>query len=120
MRAYFVRKADDHTVVGVFFASSTILLATLVDEYWDPAGCEYIVARAGGLIVPAATRTRWPLPISGKETTGLRNAVFTQQWADDLALPTSRFDWKSLKPAAEQVLRSFRRAAERATKKRST
>ncbi|KQZ96522.1 hypothetical protein ASD64_17040 [Mesorhizobium sp. Root157] len=93
----------------MFVAPSATVLATLVDEHLDPAECEYIAAGTGGLIVPGETEAHWPLPIESDETTGLEGAVLTQQWVSDLMLPTSRLQWKSLKPATDEVLRDFKR-----------
>ncbi|HEY6633195.1 MAG TPA: hypothetical protein VIZ90_17230, partial [Rhizobiaceae bacterium] len=60
MNAYFVRKLPSDEVVGLFVAPSAIVLASLVDEYCDPTLCEYALAAAGGLIVPTATKAKWP------------------------------------------------------------
>jgi hypothetical protein len=36
LKAYFVRKTADEEVVGLFVASSTMVLVALVDEHCDP------------------------------------------------------------------------------------
>ena len=106
MNAYFVRKSPDDEVVGLFAASSAVALAGLVDEYCDPTLCEYAVASAGGLIVPTATKAKWPMKRGKSSTsTGLENAVPTQQWQDDLDAETTFLEWKPLKPAVARMLR---------------
>ena len=108
MRAYFVRKTSNKEVVGLFVTSSLVVLAALVDEYCDPALCEYAIAAAGGLIVPITTKAKWPMK-RGKSTvsTGLEEAVLTQQWQDDLDAETSPLEWKPLQPAVERMLRKL-------------
>ncbi len=106
LNAYFVRTAADHEVVGLFVASSVVLLAAPVDECCDPALCEYTLASMGGLMVSAATTSRWPLSDDAPaEATGLEDAVPTQQWEDDLREADDRLDWRPLKPAATRLLR---------------
>lgn len=109
VKAYFVRKTSDHSVVGIFVAPSATFLATLVDEHLDPAECEYITAGMGGLIVSGETAAHWPRSVEAEETSGLEGAVFTQQWVNDLVTPTNRADWKSLKPATDALYRNFNR-----------
>lgn len=108
MKAYFVRKTPGHEVVGLFCATSAVVLASLVDEYCDPTLCEYAGAAAGGLIVPTATKAKWPRK-AGRQSarTGLEEAVLTQQWEDDLDADTSFLEWKPLKPAVERMLRKL-------------
>ena len=85
-----------------------MVLAALVDEHCDPTLCEYAVAAAGGLIVPAATEARWPMTADRSSiSTGLDGAVLTQQWEDDLDAETTLLEWKPLKPAAERMLRKL-------------
>ena len=107
MNAYFVRKTPDEEVVGLFVASSAVLLASLVDEYCDPALCEYAAATPGGLIVPVPTRAKWPMK-RGKSSvsTGLEEAVLTQHWEDDLDAETTLLEWKPLRPAVEEMLKA--------------
>ena len=90
VKAYFVRKAPDDEVVGLFVASSAIVLASLVDEHCDPAQCEFAVAADGGLIVPAASKAKWPMKAGRSSvSTGLETLL----------------EWKPLKPAVERMLR---------------
>ena len=106
VKAYFVRKAPDDEVVGLFVASSAIVLASLVDEHCDPAQCEFAVAADGGLIVPAASKAKWPMKAGRSSvSTGLEGAVLTQAWEDDLDAATTLLEWKPLKPAVERMLR---------------
>ena len=108
MKAYFVRKAPDNEVVGLFVASSAVVLAALVDEHCDPMLCEFAVSAAGGLIVPAATKATWPMKAGqSSASTGLEDAVLTQQWEDDLDAETTLLEWKPLKPALERMLRKL-------------
>ena len=108
MKAYFVRKTPDNEVVGLFVASSAVVLAALVDEHCDPMLCEFAVAAAGGLIVPAATKATWPMKAGqSSASTGLEDAVLTQQWEDDLDAETTLLEWKPLKPALERMLRKL-------------
>lgn len=108
MNAYFVRKSLDDEVVGLFVAPSTVALAGLVDEHCDPTTCEYAVAPPGGLIVPTATKAKWPRKAGRSSArTGLEEAVLTQQWEDDLDAPTSFLEWKPLKSAAERMVRKL-------------
>ena len=111
MNAYFVRKTPDDEVVGLFIASSAVGLASLVDEYCDPALCEYAVASPGGLIVPTVTKAKWPMK-RGKSSvsTGLEEAVLTQHWEDDLDSERTFLEWKPLRPAVERMLRKLRRS----------
>ena len=108
LNAYFVRKAPDDEVVGLFVASSAAVLAALVDEYCDPTLCEYASAATGGLIVPAATKAKWPMK-KGKSSasTGLQDAVLTEQWENDLDAERTLLEWKPLAPAAERMLRKL-------------
>ena len=111
MKAYFVRKALDDEVVGLFVASSAVVLAALVDEHCDPTLCEYAVAAAGGLIVPAITKAKWPMKAGRSSvSTGLENAALTQQWEDDLDAEMTRLEWRSLNPAAKGLLRKLGRS----------
>lgn len=81
-------------------------LAALVDEHCDPAMCEYAAAGQGGLVVASASRAKWPTDASQlAASTGLENAVLTQQWEDDLAVETSDLEWKLLDPAVERLVR---------------
>ena len=67
-----------------------MVLAALVDEHCDPTLCEYAVAAAGGLIVPTATKAKWPMKAGRSAgSTGLEKAVLTQQWEDDLDAETT-------------------------------
>jgi hypothetical protein len=112
LNAYFVRKSPDDEVVGLFVASSAVVLAALVDEYCDPALCEYAVAATGGIIVPTATKAKWPIRRGRSSvSTGLEEAVLTQHWEDDLDAATTLLDWKSLKPAVECMLRQLAKAS---------
>ncbi len=108
MKAYFVRKAPNREVVGLFVASSTMALVALVDEHWDPTLCEYAVAAPGGLIVPTRTKAKWPMKAGRSSvSTGLEDAVPTQQWEDDFDAATTLLEWKPLKPAVERMLRKL-------------
>jgi hypothetical protein len=108
VKAYFVRRAPDDEVVGLFVAPSAMVLAALVDEHCDPTLCEYALAADGGLIVPAATKAKWPMKAGRSSvSTGLDGAVLTQQWEDDLDAETTLLEWKPLKPAAERMLRKL-------------
>ncbi|RLP24459.1 hypothetical protein D8676_17480 [Mesorhizobium sp. YM1C-6-2] len=111
MKAYFVRKAADHEVVGLFVSPSATALVALVDEHCDPTSCEYATAVPGGLVVPALTKAKWPMK-AGKSSasTGLEGAVLTQAWEDDLDAETTYLEWKSLKPASERLLRKLKRS----------
>jgi hypothetical protein len=111
LKAYFVRKTADEEVVGLFVASSAMVLVALVDEHCDPTLCEYAVAAAGGLIVPGATKAKWPIKAGRSSvSTGLEDAVLTQQWEDDLDAETTLLEWKSLKPAVKRMLRRLGKA----------
>lgn len=108
LRAYFVRKASNQEVVGLFFAPSAVVLAALVDEYCDPALCDYAVATAGGLVVPVKTRAKWPMkPGRSSVSSGLEGAVLTQQWQDDLDAGIAPLEWNPLQPAVERMLRKL-------------
>ena len=107
MNAYFVRKAANHEVVGLFVASSAALLAAVVDECCDPTICDYALAPMGGLMVAAVTRARWPFAADDADQTGLEAAVLSQQWQDDLCDADNRLEWRSLKPAALRLLRAL-------------
>jgi hypothetical protein len=108
VKAYFVRKATSDEVVGFFVASSAVMLVALVDEYCDPTLCEYAIAATGGVIIPATTKAKWPMKRGRSSTsTGLEEAVLTQQWQDDLDAETSFLEWKPLKPAVERMLRKL-------------
>jgi len=110
VKAYLVRKKSSREVVGLFVASSAIVLAALVDEHCDPTLCEYAVAAQGGLIVPTPTKAKWPMKAGrSSASTGLEGAVLTQQWEDDLDAQRTFLEWKSLRPAVEQTLRKFRK-----------
>lgn len=114
MKAYFVRKATDHEVVGLFVASSVALLATVVDECCDPTSCEYALATMGGVMVSSVTASRWPLPDdSPAGRTGLEGAVLSQQWQEDLSEAYNGLEWRSLKPAVLRMLRALNRNAGR-------
>jgi hypothetical protein len=113
VKAYFVRKTEDHEVVGLFIAPSTLFLAALVDECCDPTGCEYAPAQMGGLMVLGETTVKWPFPKADDDVnTGLESAALSQQWQDDLSAGSS-LEWRSLAAAALRLLRSAqpRRAA---------
>lgn len=98
-------------VVGLFVAPSAAVLAALVDEHCDPALCEYAVAAQGGLIVPTVTKAKWPMKTGrSSASTGLEDAVLTQQWEDDLDAGRTFLEWKSLKPVVEQTLRKLRKS----------
>lgn len=110
LKTYFVRKAANREVVGLFVAPSLTLLAALVDECCDPAACEYALAQTGGLLLAQTTAKRWPL--SGHEqargtVTGLEGAVLSQQWEDDLGFADSALEWKPLASAAVRMIRSL-------------
>ena len=108
MKAYFVRKTADEEVVGLFVAPSAAVLVALVDEHCDPTLCEYAVAASGGLIVPTVTKAKWPMKTGrSSASTGLEDAVLTQQWEDDLDADRTFLEWKSLKPVVEQTLRKL-------------
>lgn len=111
VKAYFIRKAADREVVGLFVAPSLITLAGLVDECCDPTLCEYTPAPMGGLMVSDVTAWKWPRP-AGQEATGLEEAIFSQQWEEDIDESGSPLDWKSLAPAARRLLRALSRAQE--------
>lgn len=113
VKAYFIRKAADREVVGLFVAPSLITLAGLVDECCDPTLCEYTLAPMGGLMVTDITASKLPRP-AGQDATGLEEAIFSQQWEDDLDQASSPLDWKSLAPAARRLLRALSRAQETA------
>lgn len=111
LKAYFVRKAADHEVVGLFVSTSATALVALVDEHCDPTSCEYAAAIPGGLVVPAITKAKWPMKAGRSSTsTGLEGAVLTQAWEDDLDAETTYLEWKSLKPASERLLRKLKRS----------
>jgi hypothetical protein len=40
-------------------------------------------------------------------STGLEDAVLTQQWEDDLDADRTFLEWKSLRPVVEQTLRKL-------------
>ena len=108
VKAYFVRKTPDYEVVGLFAASSAMVLASLVDEHCDPTLCEFAVVADGGLIMPAATKAKWPMTAGRSSvSTGLEGAVLTQAWEDDLDAETTLLEWKPLKPAVERMLRKL-------------
>lgn len=107
MKAYFVRKILDREAVGLFVASSAVLLAALTDECCDPNSCEYAVAGMGGLMLLNITAAKWPRADADGTETGLEEAVFSQQWEDDLG--GDRLEWKPLGPAARRLLRSAKR-----------
>lgn len=108
MKAYFVRKATDHEVVGLFVAPSVALLATVVDECCDPTSCEYAPATMGGVMVSSVTASRWPLSDdSPVGRTGLEGAVLSQQWQEDLSETYNGLEWRSLKPAVLRMLRAL-------------
>lgn len=108
LKAYFVRKATDGEVVGLFLAPSSAKLAALVDEHCDPTLCEYATAVSGGLVVPAVTRAKWPMKAGRSSTsTGLEKAVLTQAWEDDLDAATSTLEWMPLQQASERLLRQL-------------
>jgi hypothetical protein len=112
LNAYFVRKFPDDEVVGLFVASSAVVLAALVDEYCDPTICEYAVAATGGIIVPTATKAKWPMKMGRSSvSTGLEEAVLSQHWEDDLDAATTVLEWKSLKPAVGRMLRRLAKAS---------
>ncbi len=103
-----MRKTLDDEVIGLFVAPSAVVLAALVDEHCDPTLCEYAIAAAGGLIVPAITKAKWPMKAGRSSvSTGLEDAVLTQQWQDDLDAETTRLEWRPLKPAAKRLLRKL-------------
>ena len=106
MKTYFVRKTVDWEVVGLFVAASTIELAGLVDECCDPTLCEYAHAPSGGLMVSDVTKSKWPRP-AGETATGLEEAIFNQQWDDNLDHVTSTLRWKPLAPAARRLLKAL-------------
>lgn len=108
MNAYFVRLNQNDEVVGLFVARSPADLAALVDEHCDPTLCDFAAAGHGGLIVPGATRARWPMkPGKSSTSTGLEKAVLTQQWQDDLDAGIGALDWQPLETASERMLRSL-------------
>jgi len=108
LKAYFVRKEVDNEVVGLFVAPSVATLAALVDEHCDPTSCEYAAAVAGGLVVPAVTKAKWPMKVGRSSvSTGLEEAVLTQAWQDGLDADTTDLEWASLQPAAERLLRKL-------------
>jgi hypothetical protein len=111
LKAYFVRKTPDNEVVGLFAASSAMVLAALVDEHCDPMLCEFAIAADGGLIVPAVTKAKWPMKVRRSSvSTGLQDTVLTQQWEDDLDAGTTLLEWRSLKPAVKRMLRKLGKA----------
>lgn len=111
LKSYFVRRSEDREVIGFFIASSTVMLASLVDECCDPSSCEFAAAQMGGLMVLEKTKAKWPFERpQSKPTTGLAKAVLTQQWEDDLHRETSVLEWKSLKPASRRMLQSLAKA----------
>ncbi len=59
-------------------------------------------------MVAGSTAVRWPVPGESGET-GLEEAVFTQQWDDDLRGVGGDLDWKPLAPAAARMLRTLGR-----------
>lgn len=105
MKAYFVRKSGDREVVGLFVAPSLILLAALVDECCDPSICDYALAPMGGLLVPGATQTQWPLHEDDSEC-GFEHVALSQQWDDELR-EGGELEWKPLKAAALKMLREW-------------
>ena len=113
MKAYFIRKVADREIVGLFVAPSLVTLAGLVDECCDPTLCEYTLAPMGGLIVSDVTASKWPRP-AGQDATGFEEAIFSQQWEDDLDQASSPLDWKSLAPAARRLLRALSRETQTA------
>jgi hypothetical protein len=115
LKTYFVRKAVNCEVVGLFVASSPKLLAALVDECCDPSVCEYAEAYSGGLFIAAATGATWPLD-AGTEGSGLEGAVLSQQWQDDLSSADGVqadgvLEWKPLAAAARRMIRSLEKVA---------
>ena len=85
-----------------------MVLASLVDEHCDPTLCEFAVVADGGLIMPAATKAKWPMTAGRSSvSTGLEGAVLTQAWEDDLDAATTLLEWKPLKPAVERMLRKL-------------
>ena len=114
MKAYFVRKTEDREVVGLFVAPSVLLLAALVDECCDPTGCQYAIARMGGIMMLETTTIKWPLDKGDRDVhTGLDGATLSQQWQSELG-GGNGLEWKSLEKAAIRLLRSAR--PRRATK----
>jgi len=114
VRAFFVRKAANHEVVGFFVAPTVLLLATLVDECCDPTACEYANARIGGIVVSERTAATWPLSDRVSEgsfefATGLEAAVLTQHWEDDLRFVGASLSWKPLAPAARRLASDLKR-----------
>lgn len=106
VKTYFVRKAAGWEIVGLFVAASIVELAGLVDECCDPTLCEYAPAPSGGLMVSDVTTSKWPRP-AGETATGLEEAIFSQQWEDNLDLATSARKWKPLAPAARRLLKAL-------------
>jgi hypothetical protein len=105
LKAYFVRKAENREVVGLFVASSAMQLAALVDECCDPNICEYAIAKMGGIAVLDLTAATWPLLDAN---TGLEQAVLTQQWDNDLR-SADGLEWKTLRHAANRLIRALGR-----------
>jgi hypothetical protein len=106
VKTYFVRMAADGEVVGLFVAPSLATLAGVVDECCDPTLCEYAPASMGGLMAPEATATKWPRATAGTAT-GLEQAIFSQQWENDLGHAAGARKWKPLAPAARRLLRTL-------------
>jgi hypothetical protein len=100
--------AADGEVVGLFVAPSLVTLAGVVDECCDPTLCEYAPASMGGLMAPEATATRWPRATAAAAT-GLEQAIFSQQWENDLSYADNTLDWKPLATAARRLLRTLAR-----------
>jgi hypothetical protein len=85
-----------------------LLLAALVDECCDPTGCEYAIARMGGMVILETTTFKWPLDKGDRDAhTGLEGATLSQQWQGELG-EGSGLKWKSLETAATRLLRSAR------------
>jgi hypothetical protein len=118
LRAFFVRKAANHEVVGLFVAPTVLLLVALVDECCDPNACEYAPARMGGITVGESTAATWPLSDTASDgsfqfATGLEAAALTQQWEDDLRFIADSLSWKPLAPTAQRLTTDFKRSQNR-------
>ena len=57
-------------------------------------------------MVPDVTASKWPR--AAEETaTGLEDAIFNQQWENDLGQATGTLRWKLLAPAARHLLKAL-------------
>jgi hypothetical protein len=60
MATYLVRTIDDHDLVGIFSVSNFDELVIAVDECLEPADCEYMRLKSGGIMW---TSPAVPIPV---------------------------------------------------------